>query len=77
VSRRLVGGAVARGSRVALTLDEGGFAGPGDAFLFACAVGELLAAQASLTSFVELAARLEPSRRTWTWAARNGHKVLR
>ena len=77
VSRRLVGGAVARGSRVALTLDEGGFAGPGDAFLFACAVGELLAAQASLTSFVELAARLEPSRRAWTWPPRNGHKVLR
>ena len=76
VSRRLIGGAIARGTRVALGLEESGFAGPGDAFLFSCAVAELLAAQASLSSFVELAVRLEPSQREYGWPPRNGQKVL-
>lgn len=76
VTRRLVGGAVARGTRVSLALDEPGFAGPGDAFLFSCAVAELLAAQASISSFVELAVRLEPSHREYSWPARNGQKAL-
>jgi type VI secretion system protein ImpG len=76
VVRRLVGGAVARGTRVSLGLDEAGFAGPGDAFLFSCAVTELLAAQASLSSFVETAVRLEPSQREYAWPPRNGQKVL-
>jgi type VI secretion system protein ImpG len=76
VTRRLVGGAVARGTRVSLGLDEAGFAGPGDAFLFSCAVADLLAAQASLSSFVELAIRLEPSQREYAWPPRNGQKAL-
>jgi type VI secretion system protein ImpG len=75
-TRRLVGGAVARGTRIALGLDEGGFAGPGDAFLFSCAVEELLAAQVGLSSFVELSVRLEPSHREYAWPPRNGQKVL-
>jgi type VI secretion system protein ImpG len=76
VARRLVGGAVARGTRVSLGLDEAGFAGPGDAFLFSCAVADLLAAQASLSSFVEMAVRLEPSQREYLWPPRNGQKAL-
>jgi type VI secretion system protein ImpG len=76
LSRRLIGGAPARGTRVALQVDEGGFAGPGDAFLFGCAVDDLLAAQAGLSSFVELALRLEPSQREYAWPPRNGQKAL-
>ena len=76
ISRRLVSGAPARGTRVAVGVDEAGFAGVGDAFLFGCALDELLAAQASLSSFVELALRVEPSLREYTWPARNGQKPL-
>jgi type VI secretion system protein ImpG len=75
-SRRLVGGAPVRGSRLALDLDEAGFAGPGDAFLFAAALDDLLAEQASLSSFSELAVRLLPTKREYAWPPRNGQRTL-
>ena len=76
LSRRLISGAPARGTRLTLTVDEAGFAGLGDAFLFGCAVDELIAAQASLSSFVELTLRAEPSLREFAWPPRNGKKAL-
>jgi type VI secretion system protein ImpG len=76
IARWLVLGAPVRGTRVELELDEAGFAGVGDAFLFGCAVDDLLAAQASLSSFAELAVRLQPTQREYTWSPRNGHRTL-
>ena len=76
LSHRIIKGAPARGTRFAIDVDEAGFAGPGDAFLFGCALDDLLASQASLSSFVELALRLTPSLREYAWPPRNGQKVL-
>jgi type VI secretion system protein ImpG len=76
IARRLVLGAPVRGTLVELELDEAGFAGVGDAFLFGCAIDDLLAAQASLSSFAELAVRLQPTQREYTWSPRNGYRTL-
>ena len=76
LSHRIIKCAPARGTRFAIDVDEAGFAGPGDAFLFGCALDDLLASQASLSSFVELTLRLTPSLREYAWPPRNGQKVL-
>jgi type VI secretion system protein ImpG len=75
-ARRVVGGAPVRGTRVALELDEGHFAGPGDAWLFAAALHEILAHQVSVNSFAELALRLTPSLREYQFAPRSGGRAL-
>jgi type VI secretion system protein ImpG len=75
-TRRLVQGAPVRGTHVSLRVDEAGFAGAGDAFLFASAIDELFAGRASLGSFTELGIALEPSRREYAWKPRNGRRVL-
>jgi type VI secretion system protein ImpG len=76
LSHRIIKGAPARGTRFVVEVDEAGFAGPGDAFLFGCALCDLLASQASLSSFVELVLRMAPSLREYVWPPRNGQKVL-
>ncbi|HZA13708.1 MAG TPA: type VI secretion system baseplate subunit TssF, partial [Myxococcaceae bacterium] len=48
------GGAPVRGTRVRVEVDEAGFAGPGDIFLFGSALDELLAHHVSLNAFSEL-----------------------
>lgn len=75
-ARRVVGGAAVRGARVSLELDEGHFAGPGDAWLFASALHEILAHQVSVNSFAELAVRLTPSLREYDFAPRSGGRRL-
>jgi type VI secretion system protein ImpG len=75
-ARRLVQGAPVRGTRVALELDEASFAGPGDAFLFGCAIDELLAGQTALSAFSELSVLLQPSQRRCAWPPRNGRRTL-
>ncbi len=75
-ARRLLGGTPVRGTRIALDLDEASFAGAGDAFLFACAVDELLAARTGLNAFCEVSARLLPSQREYAWPARAGGRPL-
>jgi type VI secretion system protein ImpG len=75
-ARRLVGGAPVRGARVALELDEGHFAGPGDAYLFASALHEILAHQVSVNSFAEMVVRLAPSLREYAFAPRSGGRAL-
>lgn len=74
--RRVVGGAPVRGAQIAIELDEGHFAGVGDAWLFAAALDELLAHQVSLNSFTELSVRLEPSRREYSFPPRSGGRAL-
>jgi type VI secretion system protein ImpG len=71
-ARRLLGGAVVRGTRLRALLDEAHFASPGDAFLFGSVLDELLASQVPVNAFVELAIRLDPSHREYAWTPRNG-----
>jgi type VI secretion system protein ImpG len=59
-----------------VTLDEDHFAGTGDAWLFACALDEMLAGQVPLNSFSELVVKLAPSQRTYAFAARAGGEAL-
>jgi type VI secretion system protein ImpG len=73
---RVVQGAPVRGSRVVTTLDEDHFAGPGDAFLFARALDELLAAQVPINSFSELQVRLVPSQREYAFDPRSGGRPV-
>lgn len=75
-ARRIVQGAPVRGSRVAATLDEAHFAGPGDAWLFACALDDLLAEQVALNSFSELLVKLAPSQREYAFRARSGGRAV-
>lgn len=75
-SRRVLGGAVVRGTKVALELDEAHFGGPGDAFLFGEVLDELFASQVGLNGFTELTARLHPSQREYSWTPRNGTRPL-
>jgi type VI secretion system protein ImpG len=65
--------AVVRGTRIALELEEGGFASAGDAFLFGCALDEIFAHQAPLNSLSELEVKLLPSSVKHRWSPRNGH----
>jgi type VI secretion system protein ImpG len=75
-ARRLVRGAPVLGTRVSLDLDEGSFASEGDAYLFAAAIDDVLAGQAALNSFTELAIALEPSQRRYGFKPRNGGREL-
>ncbi|MBI5069892.1 MAG: type VI secretion system baseplate subunit TssF [Deltaproteobacteria bacterium] len=75
-SRRVVGGAPVRGSRLLLTLDEAHFAGLGDAWIFASALDQLLGSQVGLNAFTELSVLLTPSRREYAFAPRSGGRAL-
>jgi type VI secretion system protein ImpG len=75
-ARRVVGGAPVRGSRVAILLDEDHFAGLGDAFLFACALDEMLGAQVPINSFSELHVKLAPSQREYAFTPRSGGRPV-
>ncbi len=74
--RRVIDGAPVRGTRISLELDEGHFAGLGDAVVFGGILDELFAAQAGLNTFAEVAIRLQPSGREYQWAPRNGTRAL-
>ncbi len=74
--RRVLLGAPVRGSRVIMTLDEDHFAGLGDAWLFARALDEMLAAQVPINSFSELVVRLAPSQREYAFAPRSGGRPV-
>jgi type VI secretion system protein ImpG len=75
-ARRVVEGAPVRGSRVSVLLDEDHFAGLGDAYLFACALDELLGAQVPINSFSELRVKLAPSQREYAFAPRSGGRPV-
>jgi type VI secretion system protein ImpG len=75
-SRRLVQGALVRGQRTLVELDETGFVGPGDAFLFGCVLDELLSAHLTLNAFHTLRTRQLPSRTETEWTPRTGTQPL-
>lgn len=69
---RPVGGAVLRGTETTVELDLGGFSGPGDAFVFGCALDSLFAAQVPVNTFHRLKVRLHPTDGEITWTPRTG-----
>ncbi len=75
-ARRVVEGAPVRGTRVGVLLDEDHFAGLGDAWLFARALDELLAAQVPINSFSELVVKLAPSQREYAFGPRSGGRPV-
>ncbi len=75
-ARRFLQGAPVRGQRTVVELDEAGFAGPGDLFLFGWILDELFANNLTLNSFNELSVRFFPSRMEYGWPARSGSQPL-
>ncbi|AGC46057.1 hypothetical protein MYSTI_04767 [Myxococcus stipitatus DSM 14675] len=73
---RFFQGAPVRGVQVTADLEEAGFTGPGDAFLFGCVLDELFASHVSLNSFSEFVLRLQPSRLEYRWSPRNGRQTI-
>ncbi|RKI43073.1 type VI secretion system baseplate subunit TssF [Corallococcus sp. AB004] len=73
---RFLRGAPVRGVQVTAELDEVGFTGPGDAFLFGCILDEMFASQVSLNSFSEFVLRLQPSQLEYRWSPRNGRQMI-
>jgi type VI secretion system protein ImpG len=75
-AERLFRGALIRGVQVETTLDESGFLGEGDAFLFGNVLERLFADYVSLNSFSQTRVSLMPSQTVWSWAPRNGAQTL-
>ncbi|MDQ3032174.1 MAG: type VI secretion system baseplate subunit TssF [Myxococcota bacterium] len=69
-------GAVVRGVETRVELEESRFSGPGDAFLFGCALDRLLSAEVPLNAFCALAIGLRPSMQELTWTARTGTQPI-
>lgn len=69
---RFLEGVPVRGNRTAVELEESGFMGTGDSFLFGCILDELLASNVTLNAFNELVLRLQPSQMEYSWLPRNG-----
>ncbi len=75
-AERLFRGAPVRGVEVEIDLDESGFLGEGDAFLFGGVLERLFADYVSLNSFSQCKVSLHPSQTVWSWAPRNGARTL-
>lgn len=64
---RIVQRAPVRGRMFRAEVDQSGFAGEGDAFLFGCALAQLLQSQAPINSFHELVVEFKPSGQRYQW----------
>ncbi len=73
---RLYRGAPIRGIATRLELDEGGFAGEGDMYLFASVLNEMFASYVALNSFTQLTAVGQSTRVEYKWEPKNGNKYL-
>jgi type VI secretion system protein ImpG len=73
---RLVKGVPVRGVGTTIELDEQGFAGEGDLYLFASVVDEVLAAHAGLNTFSELKVKAHPSQAEYQWTAKSGRQTI-
>ncbi len=69
---RFLQGAPVRGTQVAIDVEEAGFTGLGDAFLFGSVLDELFASSVSLNAFSEVLLRIQPSQVEYRWPPRNG-----
>jgi type VI secretion system protein ImpG len=75
-SRQLFQGAIVRGQRTLVHLEETGFVGPGDLFLFGWVLDELFAANLTLNAFHSLRVRQNPSKTEYAWTPRTGSQPL-
>ena len=75
-SRQLFQGAIVRGQRTLVQLEETGFVGPGDLFLFGWVLDELFAANLTLNAFHSLRVRQNPSKTEYAWTPRTGSQPL-
>lgn len=73
---RLFRGAPIRGVRAEVDLDENGFAGEGELYLFASILNEMFAAYVSLNSFTQLQVRATNSNAVYTWDPKSGSQTL-
>ena len=73
---RLYRGAPIRGIAARIELEEGGFSGEGDMYLFASIMNEMLASYVALNSFTQLTVTGQSTRVEYRWEPKNGHKYL-
>ena len=73
---RLYRGSLVRGVAVDVELDERGFAGLGDMYLFGAALDRLFASYVPINSFCRTTVTSRPSNYRFAWPARNGSSRL-
>lgn len=73
---RLYRGAPVRGIAADIELDEDGFAGEGEMYLFASLLNEMLASYVSLNSFTKLTVRGTNTNVVYTWEPKSGNLTL-
>lgn len=73
---RLYRGAPIRGIAARMELDETGFAGEGDMYLFASILNEMFASYVALNSFTQLTVTGQTTRVEYKWEPKNGHRYL-
>ncbi len=75
-SERLHRGAIVRGVDIELDVDEDGFLGEGDVFLFSAVLDRLFADYVSLNSFSRVLVSTTSTKATFAWPARSGSTTL-
>jgi type VI secretion system protein ImpG len=65
-----------RGVGIDMGLDDTGFSGPGDAYLFGAVLDRFFASYVSINSFSRISVQTNPSRRHFTWPPRSGSSTL-
>ncbi len=73
---RLYRGAPVRGVATHVELDENGFAGEGEMYLFASILNEMLGSYVSLNSFTQLTATGANTRVVYSWEPKSGSQTL-
>jgi type VI secretion system protein ImpG len=73
---RLYRGAPVRGVRAEVEIDENGFAGEGEMYLFASVLNEMFASYVSLNSFTQLQVRGTNSNVVYLWDPKSGNRTL-
>ena len=75
-AERLYRGSLVRGVGIDVELDEAGFAGDGDMYLFSAMLERLFAAYVSLNSFSKTTITGKSTRMKFQWQARTGNETL-
>ncbi len=73
---RLYRGAPVRGVRAEVELDENGFSGEGEMYLFASILHEMFASYVSLNSFTQLRVRGSNTNVVYEWEPKSGNRTL-
>ncbi len=73
---RLYRGAPVRGIRADLEIDENGFSGEGEMYLFASILSEMFGSYVSLNSFTQLSVRGTNTNAVYTWEPKSGNQTL-